>query len=99
MKTALKDIAIYVLTISINVGAGLLLNEIFFPGDKTNFILFACGFIIFFFLVIYLIAQKMGYKLDIFAYNIEDVKFMILNNIFIGILISIPISMFISLLL
>ena len=99
MKNILKDIAIYAITILINVGAGLLLNAIFFPGDTTNFIMFACGFIIFFLLVIYLISQKMGYKLDIFAYNTEDVKFMILNNIFIGILFSIPVSMFISVLL
>ena len=43
-----------------------------------------------------IIASKKNYKLDLFATNIEDKVFLILNSIFVFSLVAVPISLFIS---
>lgn len=94
----LKEIIIYVATIVTNILLGFLLNTIFFD-DTENFIFMACGCALLCVIIDSLIAQKLNYKLDIFAYDITDLKYLILNSIFIGCLFSVPIAMFTSLLL
>lgn len=94
----LKEIIIYVITIVTNILLGFLLNTIFFD-DTENFIFMACGSALLCVIIDSIIAQKSGYKLDIFAYDITDAKYLILNSIFIGCLFSVPISMFTSILL
>lgn len=91
-----KEIITYIGTILTNILLSWIFTLILFFDRKENFIFVACTTISLSLLIVYIIAQKMNYKLDIFAYNIEDVKFLILNSIFIGDLISIPLSVFIS---
>ena len=93
----LKELFIYAATIATNLLIGFLLTLIFFNGNKENFIFMACGTILVSLLVVSIISQKFNYKLDIFAYQIEDIKYLILNSIFIGNLFSIPLAMFITL--
>lgn len=92
----LKEIIIYVSTILVNIFLGFLLSKIIFNNNEY-FTLVTCGIIILFTIVDFIVATKLNYKLDIFAYNIEDMRYLILNSIFIGNLFSIPLSMFISL--
>lgn len=91
-----KEPLIYIGTIIINILLGFTLNLIFFQ-NTSKFIFMACGVILFSIAIVYIISKKYNFALDIYAYNIEDNKYLILNSIFIGDLISIPISMFISL--
>ena len=93
----LKEALTYVATISTNLLFAFLFTLLFFKGDNTNFIFCACGTILVSLITVAIIAKKFNYKLDIFAYNITDVKYLIINSIFIGNLFSIPISMFVSL--
>lgn len=93
----LKEILTYVATISTNILLAFLFTLLLFKGDNTNFIFSACGIILVSLIVTAIVAKKLNYKLDIFAYNITDIKYLIINSVFIGNLFSIPISMFISL--
>ena len=99
MKMKLKEITITILTILINIYLSYMLNTLFFKADLSNFSMVSCGFVAFSLLTINLISKKLGYQLDIFITEIKDNKFIILNNIFIGDLFSIPLLMFLSLFL
>ena len=91
-----KEIITYVGTVLTNLLLSLLFTLILFKDKKENFIFVACTIILISIMVTYIIAQKFNYKLDIFAYNIEDLKYLILNSIFIGDLFSIPLAVFMS---
>lgn len=93
----LKEIITYIATVLINISLGFLLTTLFFKDSKDNFILITCGVILFSILIDSVVAKKLNFKLDIYAYNIEDIKYLILNSIFIGDLFSIPLAMFLSL--
>lgn len=93
----LKEIIIYIITIVINITLSYFINFIIFGNNKSMLILSACGFILLSTLITFIVSNKMNYKLDIFAYDIKDIKHLILNSIFIGNLFTIPIIMFVSL--
>jgi len=99
MKSKIYSTVINLIAILVNLGLGLLLNFLFYKNNTENFVVFACGVVILSTLVIYLISQRLGFKLDISVFEIDDPKYLILNNIFIGNLFSIPLSMFVSILL
>ena len=98
MKFKFTSAITYCLTILVNLGLGILLNYLFYKSDTTNVVMFACGVILVSTLIVHLISQKLGFKLDIFAYEIDNNVFLLLNDIFIGNLFSIPLSMFLALL-
>lgn len=91
-----KEILTYVGTVIINLLFSYLFTLIFFKDRIDNFILVSCSVILLSLLITSIIANKMNYKLDIFAYNIEDIKYLILNSVFIGDLFSIPLAVFLS---
>jgi hypothetical protein len=95
----LKEVIIYSIVVAVNILLGFLLKTLIFEGNNSYFIFVICGIILLSLLIDSIIATKLGYKLDIFAYNITDQKYLLLNSIFIGELFSIPISMFISMVL
>lgn len=95
----LKEGLIYLITVAGNFLLSFLINLIIFKTNMENFIFVACSIIVLVTLVVYIIAQKNNYKLDIFAYNIEDQKYLILNSIFIGCLFCVPLAMFSTLML
>lgn len=95
----LKSIYVNLLTIAVNFAISFLINLIFFQTNYKNFILVACGIILLSSLIVLIICQKFGYSIDIFANNIEEFKCRMLNDIFIGNLFSIPLAMFISILI
>ena len=94
----LKEVLIYICTILFNILVSFLLSLLFFKDRMTYLTFAACGEILLSTLIISLIAKRLDYKLDIFAYDIKDNKYLILNSIFIGNLFSIPIAMFVALL-
>lgn len=94
----IKELVIYLITILVNLLLGFLLTSILF-GTNKNFTFVTCGIVILSSIAIYIIANKFNYKLDILAYNISDFKYLILNSIFIGNLFSIPITIFVSMML
>ena len=99
MKKLPKDLLIYLITIAFNLGIGFLLTVIFSGANYSYFSTFTCGFVIISSLCIYLIANKLGLSLDIFTNNIDDEKHSLLTNIFIGNLFSIPLAMFVTLII
>lgn len=99
MKTFnLKNISTILSIILINIGAGFLLNYLFFD-DNTYFIMFSLGFVFLSIIVVNMVANKMGYKLDLFINDIDDNKFLLLNNIYLSCMFSIPITFVVSVLL
>ncbi len=98
MRNKILGAVINIITIVINIALGYLLNLIFFKSDKTYLIMFLCGVISFSCLVVYIICKRLGFKLDIYAYEIEEKSYLILNNIFIGNLFSVPLAMIFSIL-
>ena len=99
MKTQLQNILTYCITIIVNLSVGFLFTGLFQENDYTNFIMFTCGFILLSTLVVYFISKKLNISLDILKYEFKNLKESLLNNIFVGNLFSIPISMFLSILL
>jgi len=97
MKT-LRSILIWIVISAFNIGVGIALTFLFFHSSK-NFPFFGCGLSLFIALIDLLVSKKLNYKLDIMVYNSDDAKFMLLNDILIGCLCSIPLTMFISILL
>lgn len=95
----LKSVLIYLIVIVTNVCLGYLVNLIFNGTDTTNFVMFALGSCAVCALVLYIVSDKLGIKLDILSQHTGDDKHMLLNDIFAGILFSIPIIMFIAVLL
>ena len=91
-----KEIITYIVTIVSNLLLSLLLNLIIFGRNTSNILFVMCGVILFSLLITNIVAQKWNYKLDIFSYEINDIKYLILNSIFIGNLFSIPIAVFAS---
>ena len=94
----IKELVIYLLAISFNLLFGFLLTPLLFNTNKY-FTFVTCGIIILSTLVIYIISNKFNYKLDVLAYNISEFKHLVLNSIFIGNLFSIPITIFVSMIL
>ena len=92
----IKEVLTYILTVLCNVLLAFLFTVIIFGNDYTKFIMVICAIILLSLSINYIVAKKLNYKLDIFAYNISDIKHLILNSIFIGNLFSIPIAMIIS---
>lgn len=91
-----KEITVYLSTILANILLGFLFTFIIFGNDFSNFVFIAGSVILLSLLIVFLVAKKLCYNLDIYAYDIKDLKYLILNSIFIGNLFSIPIAMFIS---
>lgn len=96
MKSKLTNILTYIIPITLNIGLGFLLNNLFSKNDSSNFIMFFCGFTILSTLVVYIISQKINFKLDLFSYKFDKPIHVILNNIFIANILSVPIAMFIA---
>jgi len=94
-----KEYIIYGITILFISLLSLLLNLLIFGTNYHNFVIVSFGTTISTILVDYIISKKFGYQLDIFAYDIKDSKYLILNSIFIGALFSIPIAILVSLFL
>ena len=94
----LKEIIIYLTTIAANLLLGLLFTTILFDTTK-NFTLVTCGIVLLSIIVVFIVSSKLTYNLDIFAYNITDIKYLIVNSIFIGNLFSIPIAVFFPIIL
>ena len=95
----LKEVIIYLLSVAGNIILSLILNAILFGNNLEMLIFVVCGVILLSALVISIIARKMNYKLDIFAYDIKDQKYLVLNSIFVGCLFTVPIVLIISLFL
>ena len=93
----IKECIIYILTIAFNISLGFLVNTVLFSGNKSMFIFSSCGVSLLVLFINYIVSQKLNYKLDIFAYDIKNIKHLILNSIFIACLFCFPINMFISL--
>jgi hypothetical protein len=94
----LRELLLYAITISFNLILSFLINYIIFKNDTSNFMFPACGVILLSIIIISIISAKLGYKLDIFAYDIKDYTYLTLNSIYIGNLFSIPFALFITLL-
>lgn len=95
----LKEVIIYLSTVVVNIILSLILNTIMFGSNLEMLLFIVCGVIILAALTTSIIARKMKYKLDIFAYDIKDKKYLILNSIFIGCLFTVPVALFVSLFL
>lgn len=95
MKVKIRETIITIITIIINISLGLLISNSLF--DNTYFAMVTIGFVLITTGLLLAISKKLGYKLDIFAYNIDDLKLSVLNSIFIGNIISIPLIMFVFL--
>lgn len=98
MKNKFRSSITNCLTILFNIGFACVLNYLFHKDLTSSFIMFACGTILASTLIVYIISQKVGFKLDIFAYEIPNNFHLALNDIFIGNLFSIPLAMFLSVL-
>lgn len=94
MKNKIQSATTYLITITINFIFTFLLNYLFFKNNQTYFTMFGFGFVLISIIINSAIANKLGYKLDLFAYNIEDKKYLLLNDIYIGELFSIPLLIF-----
>lgn len=95
----LKEVIIYLLSVAGNIILSLILNALMFGNNLEMLIFVVCGVILLSTIVISIIARKMNYKLDIFAYDIKDQKYLVLNSIFVGCLFTVPIVLVISLFL
>lgn len=94
----LKSIFIWLIVSSFNIGVGIGLTFLFFH-SSTNFPFFGCGLALLIASIDLIISKKLNYKLDIMVYNSEDAKFMLLNDILIGCIFSVPLTMFFTVLL
>ena len=99
MKNKLRSPITYICVVLLNFVITYLLNYLFFKDNLTYFIMLGIGFIILSTIIDFIVANKLGYHLDLFAYNIEDKKYLLLNDIYLGNLFSIPLFMFITLIL
>lgn len=90
-----KEILTYIVTIAANIILGILFSFIIF-NNLNNFIFVDITIILLSLAAVFLIAKRLDYKLDIYAYNIVDEKYLIINSIFIGELFSIPLAVFIT---
>lgn len=95
----LKEIIIYLLTAAINTVISLILNAIIFDSNSGTFVFVVCGTILLALITTKIVAHKMNYKLDIFAYDIKDQKYLTINSVFIGCLFTVPIALIIGLIL
>lgn len=95
---SLKSILIWILVASFSIGIGILLTSAIF-GNTKNFPFFGCGIALLIAIIDLIISKKNNYHLDILVYNSDDSKYMLLNDILIGCICSIPLTMFISILL
>ena len=98
MLKKIREPLIYIITIIINIVLGNLLTKPLF-GNEKYFVMFTIALILLSTLIIFIISNKFGFKLDLFAYNIDSLKFLILNSIYIGNVLSIPVTMFVSILM
>jgi len=96
MKSKIRETIITIITIIINICVGFLITNYLFD-DNTYFIMLTIGFVLITTGILLAVSKKLGYKLDLLAYNIENLKFSILNSIFTGNVFSIPAIMFIFL--
>ena len=99
MNNKTLDIVTHLIPIGLNIGLGLLLNIIFFEDISNIFIMLTGGVILLSTIIVNMIAQKLGYKLDLYAHNIEQVSYRILNNIFVANILSIPITILVTILI
>lgn len=95
---SLKSLFTWIIVALFCIGVGLGLNHLFFQNNK-NFPFFGCGVTLALFIIDSLIANKLGYKLDIMNYSSDDSWYMLLNDILIGCICAIPLTMFISIIL
>ena len=95
----LKEVIIYLLSVAGNIILSLILNALMFGNNLEMLIFVVCGVILLSTIVISIIARKMNYKLDIFAYDIKDQKYLVLNSTVVGCLFTVPIVLVISLFL
>ena len=91
----LRSLLTYLSSIGGIIIVGLLLNLIFFGTDMTNVTIFCLGVAVVAAITVAVIANNKNVKLDILTYDFADDLTLLLNDIFAGILISIPISIFI----
>lgn len=89
----LKEILTYIITVVSNIVLGILFSLIIFK-NLDNFVFVDITIILVSLGAIFMVAKRLQYKLDIFAYNITDEKYLIINSIFIGELFSIPLAVF-----
>lgn len=95
---SLKSLLIWILVSGFSIGLGIGLTFLIFKETK-NFPFFGCGIALLIAIIDLIISKKSNYHLDILVYNSDDEKFMLLNDILIGCLCSIPLTMFVSILL
>ncbi len=95
---SLKSLLIWIVVAGFSIGLGIGLTFLIFKEPK-NFPFFGCGISLFIAMIDLMISKKNNYNLDIFVYNSDDTKFMLLNDILIGCICAIPLTMFVSILL
>ena len=91
-----KSILIYLFSTVGIIALSFLINLIFFQTNLKYFIMFSMGFAIVGLITIMIISKKTGVAIDILSYDFSDEKSLLLNDLFIGILLSIPVSIFIN---
>ena len=95
----LKSILIYLGCIATPILLGLIISLIVSGNAGTYFTVFSLATAIICLIVVYSVAQKFNITIDINNYNIEDPKSLLLNDLFVGLLIAVPSTLFISILL
>ena len=88
----IKSILFTLLAIVSPIGLGLLLSLIFTGNATTYYIMFTLGVILLSIGITYSLAQKLNVTIDIYASDHSDNKSMLINNIVVGLLCAIPVS-------
>ena len=95
----LKNLFTYLITVSVPVFLGFIISLLISGNGGIYFSAFSLGITVLSLIFVYSLAQKSNIQLDIHNCDYEDSKSLLLNDIFAGLLISIPISIFLSILL
>lgn len=89
---------IYLVCSVSSIGLGFLLSLILSGSATSYYLMCTLGIIITAILVVHIVSSKLNVKLDINTYNTDERTSFILNDVFAGLLIAIPLSFFITLL-
>lgn len=95
----LKSLLIYVLSVAVPTFLGFIISFLISGNGETYFSAFSLGISVVLLIFVYSLAQKSNIQLDLHNCNFEDSKSLLLNDLFVGLLISVPASLFLSILL
>jgi len=90
----LKNFLATFISCLIPIGMGFLLSLIFIGDAISYFVMFSIGFSVVALIVLSIIANKYNVKLDLHTYDSSSNMSMLLNDIFMGLLMAIPICLF-----